>query len=63
MHSVTVAHKLSLWGYTGDIKSPFLKISLTDYKHLGRVKCALVKIFDQKPIEVDPRCHNVSFSC
>ncbi|KAG0143234.1 hypothetical protein CROQUDRAFT_673057 [Cronartium quercuum f. sp. fusiforme G11] len=40
VHSVTVAHKLSLWGYTGDTKSPFLKISLYDYKHLNRVKSA-----------------------
>ncbi|EGG04342.1 uncharacterized protein MELLADRAFT_53062 [Melampsora larici-populina 98AG31] len=38
VHSVTVAHKLSLWGYTGDTKSPFLKISLTDFKHMGRVR-------------------------
>ncbi|CAH7683178.1 DNA polymerase delta subunit 1 [Phakopsora pachyrhizi] len=40
VHSVTVAHKISLWGYSGDIKSPFLKITLTDFKHLGRIKNA-----------------------
>lgn len=45
VHSVTVAHKLSLWGYTGDTKHPFLKISLHDYKHLNRVKSELISIF------------------
>ncbi|PLW20358.1 hypothetical protein PCASD_21942 [Puccinia coronata f. sp. avenae] len=40
VHSVKVANKTSLWGYTGDSQSPFLKIVLTDFKHLGRVKNA-----------------------
>ncbi|KAA1076934.1 DNA-directed DNA polymerase delta [Puccinia graminis f. sp. tritici] len=40
VHSLSVAYKTSLWGYTGDTQSPFLKIVLTDFKHLGRVKNA-----------------------
>ncbi|KAA1109894.1 DNA-directed DNA polymerase delta [Puccinia graminis f. sp. tritici] len=34
VHSLSVAYKTSLWGYTGDTQSPFLKIVLTDFKHL-----------------------------
>ncbi|MBW0480701.1 hypothetical protein O181_020416 [Austropuccinia psidii MF-1] len=40
VHSITVFFKMSLWAYTGDTKSPFLKVTLTDFKHLGRVKNA-----------------------
>jgi hypothetical protein len=40
-----VANKTSLWGYTGDSQSPFLKIGLTDFKHLGRVKSECIHPF------------------
>jgi hypothetical protein len=38
VQSVTVAHKRSLWGYKGDPTSPFLKIIISDYKLLARVR-------------------------
>ncbi|KAI9625850.1 hypothetical protein H4Q26_016098 [Puccinia striiformis f. sp. tritici PST-130] len=40
VHSLSVANKTSLWGYTGDSQSPFLQVVLTDFKHLSRVKNA-----------------------
>lgn len=40
IHSVSMANKRSLWGYRGDDTSPFIKITLTDYKPLARTRTA-----------------------
>lgn len=38
IHSISLANKRTLWGYRGDEASPFIKITLTDYKLLSRTK-------------------------
>ena len=38
VRSITIANKKSLWGYRGDDASPFIKITITDQKHMAKTR-------------------------
>jgi DNA polymerase delta subunit 1 len=43
IHSVSMTMRESIYGYQGGVQSPYLKVAVTDPKHISRVRVAIEK--------------------